>query len=90
MSEGIKYTVVLVVLVAGLVSCEYLTKSGVTCAPRPQVIACLNESYQESTVGLGPQCSALAVWAQAQGWEIQGTGVTPQQEALNARLKASH
>jgi hypothetical protein len=44
----------------------------VTCAPRSQVVACLNESYQASELGLGPQCSALATWARAEGWEVQG------------------
>ena len=68
----------------GLGGCDVFEH--VTVAPKAMVEGCLNEAYQESDIGLGPQCSALAVWAQSQQWEVQGTSVTPQQAALNERL----
>jgi hypothetical protein len=76
-----------IAVVVLLVGCEHLQQLGVTCAPRAQVVACLNEAYQESLVGLGPQCSALAVWAQARGWEVEGTGPTARQAEINGKIE---
>jgi hypothetical protein len=42
----------------------------VTVVPTPMVVACLNEAYQESDIGLGPQCSALAAWARSEKLDV--------------------